>query len=213
MTALDGAVELLERSLGYTRVMLADVGPGNLDRPTPCVGWPLGRLLVHMEDALDAFTEAAAGCVEVATVPPTSSRVDALRERACALLGAWTAARLRPRSGGEQVQVGGLDVQAPLLVATAALEITLHGWDVGQATGRGARIPADLARGLLPLAHQVIDATDRGSRFDVPRPTGATAAYDERLLAWAGRGLVGGAASSDRTPHRSGDRAEVATHD
>ena len=182
-TALDGAVELLDRSLAYTRVMLADVRPDQLDRLTPCTGWTLGHLLAHMEDALDAFTEAAAGRVEVAAVPETSSRVDTLREKACALLGAWTAARPAP----ERVEVGDLGLDAPLLVATAALEITVHGWDVGQATGRRTRIPDDLARGLLAVAQQVIDATDRGPRFASPRPVGSGAASDVRLLSWTGR--------------------------
>jgi uncharacterized protein (TIGR03086 family) len=181
--ALDGAVELLERSLAYTRVMLADVRPDQLDRPTPCAGWTLGHLLAHMEDALDAFTEAAAGRVEVDPVPPIETRVEALREKACALLGAWTAAR--PASA--EVAVGDVGLDAPLLVATAALEITVHGWDVGQATGRGTRIPDDLARGLLTVAQHVIDATDRGPRFAGPHPAPARAASDQRLLAWTGR--------------------------
>ena len=156
--ALEGAVELLDRSLAYTRVMLADVQPDQLDRPTPCTGWDLHRLLAHMEDALDAFTEAAAGRVEVEPVPETGTRVEALREKACALLGAWTAAR---PVASDRVEVGDLGLDAPLLVATAALEITVHGWDVGQATGRGTPIPHDLARGLL---------TDRRAR-DRRRPT------------------------------------------
>ena len=51
-------------------------------------------------------------------------------------------------------------------MATAALEITVHGWDVGQATGHGTRIPDDLAEGLLAVAQHVIDPVDgaRGSR-------------------------------------------------
>jgi uncharacterized protein (TIGR03086 family) len=181
--ALDGAVELLDRSLAYTRVLLADVRPDNLGRPTPCAGWTLGHLLAHMEDALDAFTEAAAGRVEVEPVPETSTRVEALREKACALLGAWTAAR--PAS--ERVEVGDLGLDAPLLVATAALEITVHGWDVGQATGRRTRIPDDLAEGLLTVAQHVIDPADRGPRFACARPTPPEAASDVRLLSWTGR--------------------------
>jgi uncharacterized protein (TIGR03086 family) len=183
---LDAAVELLDRSLAYTRIMLADVRADQLDRPTPCAGWTLGRLLTHMEDALDAFTEAAAGRVEVDPVPPTSTRVEALREKACALLGAWSAARPAP----DRVAIGDLGLDAPLLVATAALEITVHGWDVGQATGRRTPVPDDLARGLLPVAEQVIDPGDRGSRFASPRPTTAGAGADERLLAWTGRASV-----------------------
>lgn len=178
---LQDAVELLERSLAYTRVMLADVRPDNLRGPTPCAGWTLGRLLVHMEDGLDAFTEAAGGHVEVAPPPATSTRVDAMREKACALLGAWTQAR------PVAVSVGDLDLHAPLLVATAALEITVHGWDVGQATGRGAPIPQELARGLLPVARQVVHPADRGSRFGDVLVVSTGASHDERLLAYLGR--------------------------
>jgi uncharacterized protein (TIGR03086 family) len=180
--ALDGAVELLERSLGYTRVVLADVRPDLGGRATPCAGWTLSHLLAHMEDALDAFTEAAAGRVQVAEVPETGTRVDALREKACALLGAWAAAR--PTSA---VGVGDLGLDAPLLVATAALEITVHGWDVGQATGRRSPVPDDLARGLLAVARHVIHPSDRGPRFADPRPTGTGAAPGAVLLAWTGR--------------------------
>jgi uncharacterized protein (TIGR03086 family) len=184
--ALSGAVELLERSLAYTRGTLADVRPDLLDRPTPCVGWSLGHLLAHMEDALDAFTEAASGRVRLDPVPETTTRVEALREKACALLGAWAAAL---PTDADDIAVGDVGLDAPLLVATAALEITLHGWDVGQATGGRTRIPADLARGLLGVASQVIGPLDRGPRFACPRPVPTDASYDERLLAWTGRAV------------------------
>jgi uncharacterized protein (TIGR03086 family) len=183
---LEGAVELLERSLAYTRGTLASVRPELLDRPTPCVGWTLANLLAHMEDALDAFTEAASGRVRVDAVTETHTRVDALREKACALLGAWTAAR--PPS--QEVAIGDVGLDAPLLVATAALEITVHGWDVGQAAGDQHRIPDDLARGLLTVARHVIGPLDRGPRFACPRPIRPGAAYDEQLLAWTGRGVA-----------------------
>lgn len=179
--ALEGAVELLERSLGYTRVMLADVGPHNLTAPTPCAGWDLRRLLAHMDDALDAFTEAAAGRVAVGAVPPAQDRVESLRDKACALLGAWTEAR------PPAVVVGDAELDAPLLVATAALEITVHGWDVGQATGRRTPIPADLARGLLAVAEQVIGPADRGVRFAAPGPVGTSTVPSDILLAFLGR--------------------------
>jgi uncharacterized protein (TIGR03086 family) len=187
--ALDGAVELLDRSLGYTRVVLADVRPDLLDHPTPCSGWDLGALLAHMEDGLDAFSEAAAGRVEVGPIPEIDSPeastrvVMALREKACALLGAWTAARPAPAA----VEVGDLGLDAPLLVATAALEITVHGWDVGQATGRRTPIPDELGRGLLAIAEHVIGPGDRGPRFATPRPVARDVAAGDRLLAWTGR--------------------------
>ena len=213
--ALEGAVELLERSLGYTRVALADVRPAHLARPTPCAGWTLERLLAHMEDALDAFTEAAAGRVQVEAVPQTASRVDALREKACALLGVWTARR------PPEVHVGDLGLDAPLLVATAALEVTLHGWDVAQVTGRRTPIPAELAEGLLGVAEAVIDPRDRGPRFAPPRAVAVDAPADVRLLAWVGRAPGPGPArpfghpdappNGQRTEPPPGNRGEPGT--
>jgi len=179
--ALEGAVELLERALGYTRVMLADVRPDHLEAQTPCTRWTLTRLLAHMEDALDAFTEAASGQVYVEPVPASDDRIDNLREKACALLGAWTEAR------PPTVDVGDRRLDPPLLVAMAALEIAVHGWDVAQATGKGAPIPDDLARGLLPIAEHVIGPADRGSRFAAPRSLGASTVPSDILLAFVGR--------------------------
>ena len=179
--ALEGAVELLERSLGYTRVVLADVEPRLLTAPTPCAGWDLRRLLAHMDDALDAFTEAAVGRVEVDPVPQVHDPVDSLREKACALLGAWT--RARPTA----VAVGDHALDGPVLVATAALEITVHGWDVAQATGRCTPIPADLARGLLPIAERVVGPADRGSRFAAPAQVATSTVPSDMLLAFLGR--------------------------
>ena len=66
MTAAPGvsdAVELLERSLSYTRVALSGISDDELGRPTPCTRWDLRDLLAHMDDALDAFTEGATGAV------------------------------------------------------------------------------------------------------------------------------------------------------
>jgi uncharacterized protein (TIGR03086 family) len=183
--ALDDAVELLERALGYTRVALADVTDEALGNRTPCAGWRLGRLLAHMEDALDAFIEAASGTVRVDPPRPTETRVDALREKACTLLGAWA------RAAPAEVQVAGVGLDSSVLVGTAALEITVHGWDVGQATGRGAAIPEDLARRLLEVAQEVVDDTDRRTRFRRSRPVSADATHEARLLAYLGRHLTG----------------------
>jgi len=191
--APDDAVELMERSLAYTRVVLADVDDAVLGRPTPCSAWTLDALLDHMGDALDAFTEAAAGWVDVRRAAPAPDRVAALQDRACALLGAWAQAV------PEAVTVGDRAVPASLVVATAALEITVHGWDVGQATGRGTPIPSRLAHDLLPVARTVVTSADRGVRFAAERPA-AGSAHDARLLAFLGRDLTGPAGKIRSNP-------------
>ncbi|GGO74019.1 TIGR03086 family metal-binding protein [Nocardioides deserti] len=211
--ALDGAVELLDRSLAYARGALADVTEADLDRRTPCIAWTLRALLAHMEDALDAFTEAASGVVRVDPPPPTRTRVDALREKACALLAAWTRAAATSRGGSARssVAVGDAGLAGPVLVAAAALEITVHAWDVGRATGRGRPVPDDLARGLLAVAGVVVDPADRGVRFGPVRPVADDATYAVQLLAFLGRDadlhLAGPPAAMSREPGTRGGLA------
>ena len=179
-TTLPASVELLARALDYTRTRLAGVHGGVLDRPTPCARWRLGDLLVHMEDSLDAFTEAAGGRVEVHLTHTTEGRIAAIEEKACGLLGAWS------RPGPGDVLVGGLDLASAVLVATAALEITTHGWDVGRATAP-VGIPEDLAAALLPVAHLTVSEADRGVRFGPAVGVADGAPADVRLLAFLGR--------------------------
>ena len=186
MTAtLGGSVELLERALGYTRARLAGVQDELLDRPTPCEGWTLGDLLAHMEDALDAFTEAAGGEVEVHGGSRAEGRIAAIQDKACALLGAWGGTM--PGDVVIATRGGGLDLLSSVLVATAALEVTVHGWDVGRATGEAVAIPPALARDLLPVAEAVVGPADRGVRFAAARAVAPDAAYDVLLLAHLGR--------------------------
>jgi uncharacterized protein (TIGR03086 family) len=179
-TAVAGVVELLERSLGYTRVALAGVTDAALTNPTPCRSWALRDLLAHMDDSLDAFTEAAGGSVAL-TPAPAALRVAVLQQKACALLGLWT------RGTTPGVRVGRADLATDLLVVAAALEITVHGWDVGQATGYGAPIPEELARDLLPVAHRLVSGSDRGVRFAAALPAAGDASDDEKLRAFLGR--------------------------
>ncbi|MGH3361805.1 MAG: TIGR03086 family metal-binding protein [Nocardioides sp.] len=188
-TALQGAVELLDRSLGYTRVVLTGVADAHLDRSTPCRDWRLRDLLDHMDDSLDAFTEAAGGRVLLDQPPsdPAGARVERLQTKACALLCGWTA---EDRETG--VRIGDAALASDLLVAMAALEITVHGWDVARAIDSPADLPLDLAAALLDVALLVVGPADRGRRFAPPLPpsgfaNGAAGDERDRLLAWLGR--------------------------
>ena len=180
-TALTGAVELLERSLGYTRVVLARVGDDDHQRSTPCRSWTLGDLLTHMEDALDVFTEAAGGSVVRRTAGPPPPQVDRIRDKACALLGTWS------RPAPADVTVAGHDLATEVLVGTAALEITVHGWDVARSLGLDHPLPEPMAERLLRLAVMLVDPADRVVRFGPPLPVAPDATAGERLLAWLGR--------------------------
>jgi hypothetical protein len=86
------------------------------------------------------------------------------------------------------VVVGDRELPAGLLVAAAALEITVHGWDVAQATRTSHDIPEEHARALMPVAHAVVTPDDRAERFAAPIRTPPEATSAQVLLGYLGRG-------------------------
>jgi uncharacterized protein (TIGR03086 family) len=182
VTPRDRAAELLDRALTYTRMTLDDVTEADLGRRTPCAGWDLGQLLAHMEDGLDAFAEGARGAVDLADRVPARVRVGRLQEKACALRTAWSGS-----APPATVRIGGHPLDTHVVALAAALEITVHGWDVGRAVGIERPVPRALAEGLLPVASALVTDADRGDRFGEPRPVDADAPAAQRLLAFLGR--------------------------
>ena len=181
MAPLDHAVELLDRSLSYTRVALNHVTDADLARPTPCERWNLGQLLAHMEDALDAFAEGHHGAIDLDDLTPALVRVQNLQRKACALLAVWS------RPAPPTVRIGEYDVATEVVALTAALDITVHGWDVAQAVGADLPVPARLARDLLAVAEWLIPATGREDRFAPALDVPDDASEEQRLLGFLGR--------------------------
>jgi uncharacterized protein (TIGR03086 family) len=181
------SVALLDSAVAYTRAALQPARRSPLDLATPCAGWDLGQLLLHMEDSLEAITEAAElGKVDVADNPRRRDAdrvVDRLVQRACALNRAWAA-----RLTSAPVTVGDLVLGRDTLVVVGALEIAVHGWDVAQATGWPTPLPEDLAVDLLEAARAVVTPDDRGPRFGPALAVPPTASAGSRLLAHLGRG-------------------------
>ena len=177
----DPGVELLERALAYTRGALITVTPGHLHLPTPCDAWSLADLLAHMEDGLDAFGEGAGGTIGLrpASTAPLPDLIESLQVKACGLLGDWAASQT------SVVDVGGHPVAVETITRLAALEISIHGWDVARTTGHDAAVPDELAEALLPTALAV--ALEQTDEFDPPVPVSADAAASRRLLALLGR--------------------------
>ncbi len=182
---LTDVLELLERSVSYTRVSLQEVTSDALRAPTPCSRWDLGELLAHLDDSLRTLQVAA----DVGRVTMTPAEPDdpdhlvlSLKWRACALLGAWTA-----NDGAELVSVAGSPLAARTLVAAGALEVAVHGWDVARACGSELPLPGALAEALLPLARHLVSDLDRGTRFAPVVTVPPWAAPGDRLVAALGR--------------------------
>lgn len=184
------ALALLDAALTWTHgtLQLARVSDPGL--PTPCASWELGALLVHMEDSLSAFGEAAGtGHVAISREPvsvgapaPTPELVDRICRCARSTRAAWSS-----RITSAPVMLGDLGLGRDTTALVGALEITVHGWDVARATHNPAPIPADLAARLLPVARTVVTPGERGRRFAAPRPVDPRASSGDQLLAHLGR--------------------------
>lgn len=182
-----GGTALLERAVGYTLGSLLLVRDDLLSRPTPCRGWNLRRLLGHMNDSLAALQEAAdlgevmpEGLAD--RVNPRVDPVTALRDRACWMVGAWSA-----ETSADRVSVGGFAVPSGYVTGAGAIEITVHGWDVASACRQPRPIPARLAESLLDLCYVLVLPQDRPSRFASRVDVSPWSSSGDRLLAYLGR--------------------------
>jgi uncharacterized protein (TIGR03086 family) len=188
--ALVDGIGLLERAINYTLGSLLIVTPQAMFRPTPCRRWDLRALLAHMNDSLLALYQAVAagrvdldGALALDDIDPAVDPVDALKRRACRLLGAWANA---DDSHG-LVSIGGSPLTAGIVTRTGAIEIAVHGWDVARACGYNRPIPPALAEELLDVAPLVVTDSDRPARFAAPVAVSPLAGPADRLLAFLGR--------------------------
>jgi uncharacterized protein (TIGR03086 family) len=180
-----GGVELLERAIGYTRGCLGLVTPALMREPTPCRGWDLEALLMHMADSLESLHEAGAVrrvWVGVSSEEP-ADLVEAIRARACLLLADWSV----PDGRRGDVIIEDRPVTAPVLTSAGALEVAVHGWDLATACGVRRPLPDSLASDLLRVAPLLVVDADRPGRFAPPLDPPAGASAGERLLAFLGR--------------------------
>ena len=183
-------VELLERAIGYMRGNLTLVTPERMSAPTPCAGWDLRSLLVHMEDSLASLHEAGSVRRVRVDVPAACSTdlVEALRWRACQLLADWSRSWSTAGPGrGKDVLVDDRPITPSVLTSAGALEVAVHGWDVAIACGEPRPLPDLLAADLLRVAPVLVRPEDRGRRFGPAISTSPGATSSERLLAFLGR--------------------------
>ena len=74
---------------------------------------------------------------------------------------------------------------APIVASGTLLEVVMHGWDISQATGERAEIPAALAVPVLEFARLAIGDAARGDHFGAEVGTGDSPS--DALVAFLGR--------------------------
>ncbi|MFG2007065.1 maleylpyruvate isomerase family mycothiol-dependent enzyme [Spirillospora sp. NPDC048911] len=203
---------LLEGAIGFALAAVDEVTSADLARPTPCRGWNLRMLFLHVNDSLDALYEGIDRGT-VALFPdgepdgPGTDLIASFQERARRLLSAWTGGgegHADNPGGGEGcdgdgggngggpgarrlVTVAGCPMRAGAMAGTGAMEIAVHGWDVSRACGKNRQIPPELARRLLRTAPMIVGDDVRHGLFAPPVAVPPDASPGDRLVGFLGR--------------------------
>lgn len=178
-------VDLLERAISFALSGLVHVTEEDLSRPTPCADWDLRALLNHLAESVDAVREGIeGGRIDLQTVlEQPVDPVALVRSRVVWLLGAW----VRAGTDGDAINIGALPLQANVVAKVAALEITVHSWDIDCAGGKLRPIPPQLAAELLEFARLVVPRSHRYPLFGEQVLLPAAASPSDRLVAFLGR--------------------------
>jgi uncharacterized protein (TIGR03086 family) len=163
--------------------------PADWDRATPCAGWTTRDVLGHVGSATRFGTQLLIG--QPATMPPTEQPgtfVDADPV-------AWWDALVGPAGAA----VGGVDLDTvvespmgPRSIADGlrfpAIDLFIHGWDIGRATGHAVEIPPQVIEFARNTFAGFPDAAIRNPRVFAPaHQAHATASPSDSFLAWTGR--------------------------
>jgi uncharacterized protein (TIGR03086 family) len=189
MDALTAAPGLLGHAVSYALASAGRATPQLLPLATPCAGWDLRTLLLHVSDSLGVLAGALrAGHVSLGAPPAHepiagADPVACLRRRARDLLGACAAAGAEERL----VAIADRELTVNLVAATGAIEVAVHGWDISAACGVCHPVPPGLAAQLLPLAPVLIPRATRPGLFADPIPAPEASCPGDRLVAFLGR--------------------------
>ncbi|QXJ19812.1 TIGR03086 family protein [Actinomadura graeca] len=186
------------RALEVFEAVLAGVPAGRWESPSPCEGWCAVDVAGHVMAGLLAVREVAAGrpfpgtdpdVREVAGADPVATW-RSVRADLMAALGPGTLERRVELAVGVETTVGEWLDRYPL-------ELLVHAWDLGQATGRPVVFPPDLAAAALETARRFAPQGRAAGMIGPERAVPGGADDQARLLAVFGRGPSDGPSDGD----------------
>jgi uncharacterized protein (TIGR03086 family) len=180
---------LHEKALRVTQQCIAGIGSAQWHLPTPCPEWDVRQLVNHVVAGTLWVRELGLG----RTIEEVGSRLDG------DLLGddPVAAAEVSADAAGDAFAAdGALDRLWPLSYGARPgrvyarqrfIDVLIHGWDIGTATGQDPRLPADLVDACTEIIESRPALRAQWGFADVDVPAGAEGQV--RLLALTGRRL------------------------
>jgi uncharacterized protein (TIGR03086 family) len=179
-----GPLEQFDVIIPAFRRVTSAMDAGALDASTPCDGWAVRDLLEHVNGGARAFAAAFAG-------RPVDERE--LGDDPVAVvndaLGAFDTAVRAPGALDQVVESPFGALPGDAFARLAALDLLVHTWDLGQATGQGVDVPAELVESVQSFAHGAItEDLRRPGLFGAEVAAAPTADALDALAAFTGRG-------------------------
>jgi uncharacterized protein (TIGR03086 family) len=162
--------ELHEKALALAVDLVAQVGPDDLRRPTPCAGWSLAELLGHMIGQHRGFAAAVRGLAAPAEAfLPVRFDPVAWHASVRELGSAFAAADVTATA--VVVELSSTPLPMEQLVAAQLIDTVVHTWDIAQALGVDFTPPPDLRTATAAIAAALPDrAYGPGRAFSAPLP-------------------------------------------
>lgn len=145
------------------RQAVAGVPDNGWQLPTPCVNWNVTQVLQHASGDQLGYASFLTGGPRPEEDPfapsgtLSASVADTLEPALEAAEQAWSD--VAEDAVDVPVPLPPFKLPAPVAVGACALDAAVHAWDIAMATGRPSPLTADLARDLLPVAHQIVEDT------------------------------------------------------
>lgn len=164
----------------------------DLTKPTPCAGWTLHELLVHMTTQHYGFAAAAEGDGDLAHWKEVSLGDDpiaAYRASVDRVLGAFAAPDLADRKFPLPEFTTEITFTAEQALSFHLVDYVVHAWDVARTLGQPIRFQKELLDAALRVAESVPDGELReqpGSPFARAVDTAGTSGLDT-IVALLGR--------------------------
>lgn len=173
--------------------IVSRVSAGDLERPTPCAGWTLRRLLGHMIGQNYGYAAAADGDSHDPAVfadrPVSDQPGSDYAASARRVIEAFGAPSLMRGVVYLPEVRGGMTLSAPMAIGFNLVDGVVHGWDVARSLGIEAEFDDDALHVALKVARAVpaeAQTLDDRSPFRPGVPTASTSMLDQ-IVATLGR--------------------------
>jgi uncharacterized protein (TIGR03086 family) len=174
--------------------VMSTVTSGDLDRATPCTGWPLGELLAHMTAQHHGFAAAAEGgggdpaAWQVRPLGPDP--VSTYAVAAERVVAAFAGDRVLEQDFTLPEFPAPNSFPAVRAIGFHLIDYVVHAWDVARSLDLPLEFDQEVLDAALTVAREVPDGARRlapGAAFRPPVPVPAGAGALEQVVAWLGR--------------------------